>query len=347
MKLDFLKDIKLEAIKKGAPTKPSVVKLPVDAHIRVFANGKVYPSKAFAESMSLEFVAKQVLVEGSKAEVIGNGMDIFSSVNWGMVEGQFPKGMILLFAYIVPKSYAKVDLWANTKYDDDGIPKASVFTQGNSTFSRVQLLPMLTEAYGIDWTITEHVDLVLSVDNVMVSPNKMYDIPKVISGGAKKGELGFQRRQNIDIYPLVVHNVVTSGIPAGPVKTPDLEPKVVEPIGEMEVVAPEVVTPEVVAPVIPVAPATPAETTQDPISFGAPQPETPVIPIVPVVPVVPAVPSAPVAGTPTPVAPVPTTPVPVQPVVPATGKGDGDSSTSMAGQNWAARLATVPPPVKK
>lgn len=213
MDLNFLKDVKLEPVKKSVATRASVIKLPEDADIRVFANGKVFPSKAFAELAKLEFVPKAVVIEGSDPEVIGNGLDIFSSEQWGMVDLGENK---VLFCYLVPKSYAKVDMWANTKYDAaTGEPKASVFTQGASTFSKAQLLGMIADVYGTDWENTEYVDMVLVVENIMPSASNMYDIPKIISGGEKKGQWTNVRRQNINVCPIVVKHTQMKGVPAG------------------------------------------------------------------------------------------------------------------------------------
>ena len=230
MNLDFLKNVQLEGIsKKTSAPKATIVKLPEDADIRVFSNGKVYPSKKFADLYSLEFVKKQVVVEGSDPEVTGNGVDIFASNRWPMISGSMPEGVVVLFGCVVPKTYPKVDMWANTKYDDEtGEPKASVFTQGVNNFSKSLLLGMLEEAHNINWEITEYVDLSFDTTIPMVSPNKMYDIPKVVSGGAKKGQWTTIRRQNIDVYPLVVKATKTNGIPSEPVQTPVMESKAVE-----------------------------------------------------------------------------------------------------------------------
>lgn len=209
MNLDFLKDVKLDAVAKTAPkTKVSVDLIPEKADIRVFANGRVFPSKDFAKRWELEFEPKiNIASEGEEPimDVIGNGLDIFSSLDWGMIKGKLPEELI--FCTAVPKRLAKVDMWASTKYTEDNTPKASVFTQGLNTFAKERLIPMLTEVYKVNWDITEFVDLKVVEDSVISSENGIYTIPKVVSTGPKKGQPDYIRRENLTICPLVVADV--------------------------------------------------------------------------------------------------------------------------------------------
>ena len=221
MDLSYLSDITLVSAPKVAKTKATVVKLPENADIRVFYTGKIYPSAEFAKKADLEFRPKEVLVPGSKEEVVGNGMDIFSSIGWDMLPT--PLAVPVLFAYIVPKAFSKVDLWANTKYDKAHVPASSVFTQGSNVFSRGKLLQMLTDTYNIDWNKVEYVDLVLKTDIVIPSVSGMYDIPK--TSKTKDGEVFNPiRRQNIAISPLVLEHTELRKIPL----TPEEAPKVIE-----------------------------------------------------------------------------------------------------------------------
>ena len=207
MDVSFLKDIKLEAVVKSAPKSRSAAPtLPENADLRVFKNGKVFPSKAFAERAELEFVTK---VDGI---VSGNGLDIFSSLDWGMIQGKLPQEV--MFLATVPKSLAKVDMWASTKYDESGTPKASVFTQGSNTFAKTQLVPMLAAVYAIDWEVTDYVDLEVVQDSPIVSPTGVYHLPKKVTTGKYKGESTYIRRENLNICPLVVKDAKTSGVAA-------------------------------------------------------------------------------------------------------------------------------------
>ena len=207
MDVSFLKDIKLEAVVKSAPkSRTAAPTLPENADLRVFKNGKVFPSKAFAERAELEFVTK------TDGIVRGNGLDIFSSLDWGMIQGKLPQEVMFLAA--VPKALAKVDMWASTKYDESGTPKASVFTQGSNTFAKGQLIIMLTAVYGIDWEVTEYVDLEVVQDSPIVSPTGVYHLPKTVTTGKYKGESTYIRRENINICPLIVKDVKTSAVKA-------------------------------------------------------------------------------------------------------------------------------------
>jgi hypothetical protein len=211
MNLDFLKNVKLEPVAKTATkTKAVVVKLPETADLRVFANGKAYPSKAFAEKAQLQFMPKvNVAPEGAEPQfdVVGNGLDIFSTLDWGMMDAARKAGALeseLLCVAVVPKSAAKVDMWASTKYDENNEPKADVFTQGSSTFSKGRLMELITSTYEINWDEVDYVDFTVVEDSPIGSTTGVYHIPKVVSTGKKKGEATYIRRENLTICPLVI-----------------------------------------------------------------------------------------------------------------------------------------------
>ena len=217
MNLDFLKNVKLEPVAKTAAKskKVTVVKLPIEADLRVFANGKCYPSKDFATKAQLQFQPKiNVAPEGAEPqfEVVGNGLDIFSSIDWGMMDAARKAGALeseLLCVAVVPKSAAKVDMWASTKYDENQEPKADVFEQGSSTFSKGRLLELITVTYGVNWDEVEYVDLSIVEDSPIVSSTGVYHIPKVVSTGQNKGEATYIRRENLTICPLVISHTET------------------------------------------------------------------------------------------------------------------------------------------
>lgn len=209
MDLSFLSNVKLEVVKPaGINKREAAPKLPTDADLRVFANGKVFPSEAFAAKYDLEF---QPRIQGGTLEkptytTPGNGLDVFSSKKWGMIMGQLPTELI--FCTVVPKSSPKVDMFAATKYNADNTPIASVFTQGASVFSKDVLVPMIADIYGINWDAVEYVDLVVATDNPLVSPNGVYHLPKVVSSGPLKGEDTYIRRENLTICPLLIKDTV-------------------------------------------------------------------------------------------------------------------------------------------
>lgn len=201
MNLDFLNNVKLEEVATKTKISTKIIKLPVDADLRVFSNGSIYPSESFAKDFDLEYRNKEVVVEGGEPEIVGNGLDVFSSLKWGMIQGKLPKE--LLFVSAVAKTAPKADLWANTKYDGD-VPKASVFTQGCATFGKNTLLQMITDVYGIDFSTVDYVDLSVVRDQTVSHPSGIYNIPKTVASGKNKGKDTYIRRNNIDIYPLVL-----------------------------------------------------------------------------------------------------------------------------------------------
>jgi len=202
LNLDFLKDVKLKPIEVLAPQRRSrVSRIPGDdADLRVFANGKVYPSKRFVTENSLEYVKREELPDGSY-DVKGNGLDVFSSTEWNM----FPEDAEahFIFVAVVPKAYPKVSLFGNTKYNDDNTPKNSVLEQGNSAFGQHELVQMLTDIYKVDWNVKEYVDLVVA-DSPISNEQGIYHIPKLVTSGKNKGKYSFIRRDNIVINPLIL-----------------------------------------------------------------------------------------------------------------------------------------------
>jgi hypothetical protein len=188
------------------------------ADIRIFANGKVYPSAAFAEEFGLEYQTKD-------SEVVSNGVDFFNSDNWV----SYKSGPQLLLAYVVPQTEAKVELFAGTRFDDEGKPKSSVLDQGSpispeslevlatalgssasdggDTSAWHNLLISLgTEKDGVN-VLAKYVDLVLVREipnNPLIAKDGIYLIPKQVDRGPKKGQWSYERRENLKVLPLVV-----------------------------------------------------------------------------------------------------------------------------------------------
>jgi hypothetical protein len=215
--LSFIGNMQLVEV---APTSsgarsPKKDRNPSDAFmgIRIFKDGSVYPSKALTDSFNLEYQQAVITVEktatGKDKKLYeypnspGNGFDVWDTKQWA---NQYKEETRLLVVAIVPKTEAKVDLFAGTKYDDDGSPKSSVLDQGASTFGAT-MLPLLKEIYGIDTAAEdfEHTDLAVAVsaDLSAASPNGIFLIPKEISRGANKGQMEYIRRENVKIFPLV------------------------------------------------------------------------------------------------------------------------------------------------
>lgn len=205
-------DLDLSALDGLVLTVPEVTKsntgvkidrIPVDAHLRVFSTGAIYPSEAFAKDYSLEYAEKVEVVSAlnvTTMEEVGNGLDIFQSKYWSMID--LP--LELLMIAITPKKEAKVDIWGGCKFNEDGTPKSSVLTQGKATFVKAQLLNMLTETYEVDWAVTDFVELSLVEDKIMTSPTGKYYLPTTVSRGADKGAQSVKTRDSIKVFPLVL-----------------------------------------------------------------------------------------------------------------------------------------------
>jgi len=191
MNLDFLNNIELTPVAKAAPVRSTVSKNPESADLRLYKNGKVYPSQTLVATENLQYANK-----GS--EVPGNGLDIFSSDDWGMI-GEIPTK--LLFVALVPKSAPKVSLFGSCTFNEDNTPKSDVMTQGGGKGGK-ELLALVESTYGI--VVEDYVDLNFAVENVITSHNGVYHLPKIISGGARKGEMSYVTRKNISICPLVL-----------------------------------------------------------------------------------------------------------------------------------------------
>ena len=181
-------------------------RLPVNHDLRLFKTGALYPSKAFAEKYNLEYQAKVEVTDAlgrtSMVEA-GNGLDIFKSKDWEML----PSELNLLVLAISPKYSAKVDVWGRTATKEDGTPASSVLTQGNTTFSKGQLIDMLADVYNINWDVVDYVELDLAVDTPLVSPTGKYYLPTTVSRGVNKGEITIKTRENVEVFPLVVGNI--------------------------------------------------------------------------------------------------------------------------------------------
>lgn len=163
MSLSFLSNITLASNEEVKPafvtskaTRAVVDRNPEGTKIRLFKNGAIYPSKELVENYALEYLPKD-------SEEKAFGFDIMSSKsfpNTAHLESSF------LILAVVLKSLTKVDVFGSTKYysaEDvsklaaegtevvEGQPKSSVLDQGNTTFGKDVLIPMLKEIYGFEF----------------------------------------------------------------------------------------------------------------------------------------------------------------------------------------------------
>tara|TARA_R100001086_G_scaffold198857_1_gene115150 strand:- start:4938 stop:5696 length:759 start_codon:yes stop_codon:yes gene_type:complete len=197
---DFLDDVELEEV-SGKSTVNQLGKLqrtPEGNCIRLFADGKIYPSEDLVNSFNLEYKDKD-------AEDQGCGFDIFHAADWAQWPADKPSDII--FIAPVDRSEPKLDVFNSTRHNDDGTPKSSVLDQGSSSFGKNTLLPMLEKVLEEDIFANGevYVDLEIVTDKPLkVVSNGIYHLPTLITKGKNAGQMSYKRRENLVIYPLRV-----------------------------------------------------------------------------------------------------------------------------------------------
>lgn len=175
--------------------------------IRVFKDGRVFPSSELVAKFNLEYPERKLVSEeGTKKtyEFIGgagNGLDFVDSRAWAQYNGD----KHFLAIAVVPKDQPKVDLFANTRYDD-GKPVCSVLEQGSATFGKSTMINAIKEVYGLDFTEEkDYIDMVVETGFNLNSLSKsgIFLFPKKVSRGKEAGQDDYQRRENVDIFGLV------------------------------------------------------------------------------------------------------------------------------------------------
>lgn len=195
--LSFLKNVSLKA---NSAVKAPVARAasaqsrnPTNGHIRIYKSGAAYPSEKLAASASLQYMPKD-------SENKGNGFDIFSSkdfLNTKHLDQAF------LFIAAVPRTQGKIDLFGSTSYDENGVPKSDVLTQGATT-SGERILELVKAVYGVEIPEDEsYMELSIVKDSPFTTEDSIYFIPKIVSRGEKKGELDLVRREHLTLYALV------------------------------------------------------------------------------------------------------------------------------------------------
>lgn len=166
---------------------------PAAADLRIFANGSVYPSATLVKRFNLEY--------GTVGLTGGNGFDVFASkefFNTMQIETPF------IMIAPVEKHTGKVDLFGTTRFNEDGTPISSVMSQGsNNTW----LLDLLKTTYNIVPGEQGYIDLTLVKEEELshglaAMTNGIYNIPKQMVRGSKKGAATYVRREDIDVYVL-------------------------------------------------------------------------------------------------------------------------------------------------
>lgn len=197
MDLTFLNTISLTKTEAKRTRTASQETTPAEgASLRVFADGRVFPSAQFTQDNSLEYVAKD--------EKVGNGLDVIDTEHFGNYPREATR---ILMVSLGSKDEPKIDLFKSVGYDDQGKPRSSVLTQGSKSFGII-LLEMVEEVYGIV-TKDGYLDLVISTEHGLTTPNDIYLLPTKVARGDKKGQLDFKRRTNTILWPLTVLEVAT------------------------------------------------------------------------------------------------------------------------------------------
>lgn len=225
MSLSFLSNITLASNDSVKPafvttkaTRSAVDRNPEGTQIRLFKNGAIYPSKELVETYSLEYQPKD-------SETASFGFDIMSSKSFPNTS-HLPQ--VFLILAVVAKNLPKVDVFGSTKYysaEDvtklaaegievvEGQPKSSVIDQGNTTFGKDALIPMLKEVYGFEFSGDQKfIDLTIVADQPLKTDDGNYFIPKPISRGEKKGEMEVVVRKDINMFPLVLSSALSEEV---------------------------------------------------------------------------------------------------------------------------------------
>lgn len=205
MKLDFLNNVTVAAApvvaKKAAPANRAKQRQPLDDNtIRLFKDGSVYPAQQLIDLLGLEYGKRDDL-----GDPTGFGFDIIDSRDMtNQLVGLGPNDAFVGIALVARKE-GKLDLFASCKYETNGDPTASVATQGSNTYGKEQLIPLLSEVYGMEFQFNEegYVDLSIVTQHAFKSPDDRFFIYKRISRGVDQGKKTYATRVGIVIHPLV------------------------------------------------------------------------------------------------------------------------------------------------
>lgn len=176
--------------------------------LRVFKDGRVYPSQGLVDRFALEY-QKKAVVDGSATEKeapVGNGFDVFSINDFPVLKGMED----VLILNVTPKSSPKVDLFGSTTYAEDKVtPVHSVLEQAPVSFGRKTLLGLIEAAYKIA-PDSDGLDLVLLGQDgeAAQEPFTLPDgktvcfVPKSVSRGEEKGKHTVAKRDNPELFIL-------------------------------------------------------------------------------------------------------------------------------------------------
>lgn len=213
---DFLKTMEIKEVEKTALAAPTS-KLPAPgAHLRLFADFSVYPSEELVKLHNLEFQP-----EGSATPE--NGYDVFTSVEWEQYGNSSAAAQPFVCLALVSKHQSRVSLFSQTKYNADKTPKSSVLTQ--KTTAGQELITALSAVYLEKpednlFQDKPYLDLVIGLNYPLAkTATGIYHIPKVFAKGKEAGKPTYVRRENIQIFPLMILEEKTTATAATAEKT--------------------------------------------------------------------------------------------------------------------------------
>lgn len=179
---DFLKNI---TFKENLGVKLNMDKNPTGLKLRLFKNGRVYPSEELVTRFKLEYG-----VEG------GNAIDYFNTKEWGPYPKDAPEAVVIGFS---PRTEAKLDLFGYTRKKKG--EEASIMQQGPEAVGLWELIVNTYKLTDIDnWP---YIDLEVNMDIPIKTEDSIYLLPKKVSRGKNIGKLTYQRRENINLFLLL------------------------------------------------------------------------------------------------------------------------------------------------
>ncbi len=201
----FLKNLKLRENLSARSIKSSE-RNPDGLTLRVFRNGRVFPSKDLVAKYNLEFQPNNA----------GNGIDYFSSSEWSLYPATESQAILLAFTprTINGKPTKKLDLFNYSKEvkreENTTSTSISVVSQGPR---HLDLWELAIKTYGM--MVPEDrlfIDLEVHIDLPINTEDSIYLLPKRISRGEKKGTLTYIRRENITLFLLLPVSTKTTEV---------------------------------------------------------------------------------------------------------------------------------------
>lgn len=182
----FLSNIKFkEDITEGVIPR---LKLPTGPRLRVYSNGKIFPSVELMKFANLEY--KYGTNEGC-------GIDFFKSTDWKPYPADSPQAIIISF---IPRTEKKIDLFAGVKSDGKSVLKHGPKSE--------QLLNCINEIFPAAFGKEKYIDLVIDISTPIKTEDGIYNIPKLFKKGENKNKATYTRRENITLYPAAPENWV-------------------------------------------------------------------------------------------------------------------------------------------